>query len=106
MKCEMVLLMEKFLKTPVYLIGVLRDGILAGGRLRGTGEHPAGDVTTCCGLQVPVAMEAALPPLLHPRLGPVVTNKQKSALFVLGGTCKVTANWSTDAAVCKVKCAI
>lgn len=60
--------MEKFLKTPVYLIGVLRDGILAGGRLRGTGEHPAGDVTTCCGLQVPVAMEAALPPLLHPRL--------------------------------------
>lgn len=44
--------------------------------------------------------------LLHPRLGPVVTNKQKSALFVLGGTCKVTANWSTDAAVCKVKCAI
>ena len=43
---------------------------------------------------------------LHPRLGPVVTNKQKSVLFVLGGNCKVTTNWGTDAAVCKVKCAV
>lgn len=34
----------------------------------GKGDHPAGDVTSCCGLQAPVAVEAAFPPLLHPRL--------------------------------------